>query len=386
MEFSRCKFRDRQRLYFFRNLGFLISKDNQIVFFGTSLFSTENEMAMKNTHILALSAAIAAISAGASADNHKFEVRADVGRTFFEDPLEDANTFGLGFGYVLDENWTLEAVASQYSTETQDDNVDVDGTQYRLDALYNINTESLWRPYVAFGVGDQKREIDSEDWSERDTLVNLGAGVKRNLGGNWEFRTDVRAFNSLDNEYTDLALNAGISYLFGGSPAPVKVAPAPEPEKDSDGDGVLDSKDQCPDTPKTHKVDAVGCSLKLTETVAIELNITFDTAKSIIKPEFEGEVSKLATFMNQYADTVVSVEGHTDSQGSDAYNQKLSQSRADAVKAALITKYGIGADRVKAIGYGETKPVADNATAAGREQNRRVMGQVSTAVTKTETK
>ncbi len=343
-------------------------------------------MAMKNTHILALSAAIAAISAGASADNHKFEVRADVGRTFFEDPLDDANTFGLGFGYVLDENWTLEAVASQYSTETQDDNVDVDGTQYRLDALYNINTESLWRPYVAFGVGDQKREVDSEDWSERDTLVNLGAGVKRNLGGNWEFRTDVRAFNSLDNEYTDLALNAGISYLFGGSPAPVKVAPAPEPEKDSDGDGVLDSKDQCPDTPKTHKVDAVGCSLKLTETVAIELNITFDTAKSIIKPEFEGEVSKLATFMNQYADTVVSVEGHTDSQGSDAYNQKLSQSRADAVKAALITKYGIGADRVKAIGYGEAKPVADNATAAGREQNRRVMGQVSTAVTKTETK
>lgn len=345
-------------------------------------------MAMKNTHILALSAVITAISTGAYADNHKFEVRADAGRTFFEDPLEDANTFGLGFGYVLDDNWTLEAVASQYNSETQDGGVDVDGTQYRLDALYNINTESLWRPYVAFGVGDQKREVDSEDWSERDTLVNLGAGVKRNLGGNWEFRTDVRAFNSLDNEYTDLALNAGISYLFGGSPAPVKAAPAPapEPEKDSDGDGVLDSKDQCPDTPRTHKVDAVGCSLKLTETVAIELKITFDTAKSIIKPEFEGEVSKLATFMNQYADTVVTVEGHTDSQGSDAYNQKLSQSRADAVKAALITKYGIGADRVNAIGFGEAKPVADNTTATGREQNRRVVGQVSTAVTKTETR
>lgn len=345
-------------------------------------------MAIKNTHVLALSAAIAAISAGASADNHKFEVHADFGRTFFENPIEDANTWGLGFGYVLDENWTLDAVASKYSTETQSGNVDVDGTQYRLDALYHINTESLWRPYVAFGVGDQEVEWDNDE-SHRDTLLNLGAGVKRNLGGNWEFRTDVRAFNSLDNEYTDLALNAGISYLFGGSPAPVKAAPvvaAPEPEKDSDGDGVLDSKDQCPDTPKTHKVDAVGCSLKLTETVSIELKITFDTAKAIIKPEFEGEVAKLATFMNQYADTVVTVEGHTDSQGSDAYNQKLSQSRADSVKASLITKYGIGADRVKAIGYGEAKPVANNATAPGREQNRRVVGQVSTAVTKTETK
>lgn len=344
-------------------------------------------MAMKNTHMLALSAAIAAISAGASADNHKFEVHADFGRTFFEEPIEDANTWGLGFGYVLNENWTLDAVASRYSTETQSGGVDVDGTQYRLDALYHINTESLWRPYVAFGVGDQEIEWDNNE-SHRDTLLNLGAGVKRNLGGNWEFRTDVRAFNSLDNEYTDLALNAGISYLFGGSPAPVKAAPAPapEPEKDSDGDGVVDSKDQCPGTPKTHKVDAVGCSLKLTETVAIELKITFDTAKAIIKPEFEGEVSKLATFMNQYADTVVTVEGHTDSQGSDAYNQKLSQSRADSVKAALITKYGIGSDRVKAIGFGEAKPVADNTTAAGREQNRRVVGQVSTAVTKTETR
>lgn len=344
---------------------------------------------MKHTQVLALSAVIAALSAGASADNHKFEARADAGRVFFDEALEDANTWGLGFGYVLNENWTLEAVASKWDSETQAGAVDVDGTQYRLDALYNINTESLWRPYVAFGVGDQEREFNAATpSSERDTLLNLGAGVKRLLGGNWEFRTDVRAFNSLDNEYTDLALNAGISYLFGGSPAPVKAAPAPAPvvEKDSDGDGVFDSKDQCPNTPSTHKVDAVGCSLKLTETVAIELNITFDTAKSVIKPDFEGEVAKLATFMDQYADTQVTVEGHTDSQGSDAYNQKLSQSRADAVKAALITKYGIAADRVNAIGYGEAKPVADNMTADGREQNRRVVGQVSTKVTKTETR
>jgi OmpA-OmpF porin, OOP family len=106
----------------------------------------------------------------------------------------------------------------------------------------------------------------------------------------------------------------------------------------------------------------------------------------VIKPAFESEVAKLAEFMNQYADTVVTVEGHTDDQGADAYNQKLSQSRADAVKAMLITKYGVAAERVKAIGYGETQPVADNSTADGREQNRRVVGEVSSTVTKTETK
>lgn len=345
---------------------------------------------MKHTKVLALSAAIAAVmSAGVQADDHKFEVRADVGRIFFDEALDDSNTWGLGFGYAINQNWTLEAVASKYDSETDVGNIDVDGTQYRVDALYNINTESAWRPFVAFGVGDQEREWNAADSStDNDTLINLGAGVKRSLGNNWEFRTDVRAFNSLDNEYTDLAVTTGIAYLFGGAPAPVKAAPAPEPVKeiDSDGDGVFDSKDQCPDTAKQYKVDAVGCPMELTEKVSIELNITFDSAKSVVKDAYLPEVQKLATFMNQYANTVVTVEGHTDSQGADAYNQKLSQSRADAVKAVLITKFGIAADRVNAIGYGEAKPIADNNTADGRETNRRVVGEVSTAVTRKEVK
>lgn len=342
---------------------------------------------MKHTHVL-LSAAIAAvISNGASADNPTFEFHADAGRIFFDDSLKDANTWGVGIGHALTENWMLDLVASRWDSETESGAVDVDGVQYRADLLYHINTESAWRPYVAFGVGDQKRDFNAvSPSSERDTLVNLGAGIKRSLGDDWQFRTDVRAFNSLDNEYTDLAITAGIALVFGkkSEPMPVAVVAAAPVDVDSDGDGVYDSKDQCPDTPKTHKVDAVGCSLKLTETVAIELKITFDTAKAIIKPEFESEVANLATFMDQYADTVVTVEGHTDSQGSDDYNQKLSQSRADSVKAALITKHGIDADRVNAIGYGEAKPVADNMNATGREQNRRVVGQVSTKVTTTE--
>jgi OOP family OmpA-OmpF porin len=90
--------------------------------------------------------------------------------------------------------------------------------------------------------------------------------------------------------------------------------------------------------------------------------------------------------MNQYANTVVTVEGHTDSQGSDAYNEKLSQQRAEAVKQVLITKFGIAADRVTAKGFGESKPVGDNATATGREENRRVVGAVSTDVKKKQIK
>jgi len=345
----------------------------------------------KQTKIL--SAVIATLlSTSAMAHNHTFEVQVGGGRDFFEEPRHDSSVVNLGLGYVVNNNWTIEAVASSFDTWNTDTNNtvgDIDGKQYRLDALYNIDTTSLWRPFVAFGVGDQKLENDAD--SARDTLVNLGAGVKRSLGGNWEFRTDIRAFNSLDENYTDLAVNAGISYLFGHAPvkaAPVVVAPAPVvvAEVDSDGDGVFDSKDKCPGTAKQYKVDAVGCPMELTETVAIKLAVKFDNAKDVVKPEYLDDIGNLAKFMNQYANTEVTVEGHTDSVGSDAYNKTLSQKRAEAVKQVLITKFNIGADRVKAVGFGESTPVADNKTATGREENRRVVGSVSTAVTKKQTR
>ncbi len=336
---------------------------------------------MKHTRTLALTAAIAAaISSSAYANNPAVEIHADGGRYFFEDTFNDANTWDVGVGFGLGENWMLDLVVSQWDSEISDlgDAGDVDGIQYRADMLYHINTESKWRPFVAFGIGDQEREFTSTNYSERDTLVNLGAGLKRSLGDHWQFRTDLRAFNSLDNEYTDLAITAGIGLVFGGEskPAPVVVAAAPV-DVDSDGDGVFDSKDKCPDTVKGLKVDEVGCPIVLDKTLEINLDILFDTAKSEIKPEYMWQVQKLAEAMNQYENTVVNVEGHTDSQGSDALNQKLSQSRADSVKAALITKYGIAADRVTATGYGEAKPIADNTTAEGRAKNRRVVGSVS---------
>jgi outer membrane protein OmpA-like peptidoglycan-associated protein len=70
------------------------------------------------------------------------------------------------------------------------------------------------------------------------------------------------------------------------------------------------------------------------------------------------------------------VEGHTDSVGSDAYNQTLSERRANAVRDVLVNQYGVGSDRVNAAGYGETRPVADNASADGRAVNRRVEAEV----------
>lgn len=100
-------------------------------------------------------------------------------------------------------------------------------------------------------------------------------------------------------------------------------------------------------------------------------NITFDTNRADVKPQFQGVLDQLAYSISQYPDTIVRVEGHTDSVGSAAYNQTLSENRAHGVRSYLIQR-GVAANRVDAVGYGMTRPIASNATPEGRAQNRRV--------------
>ncbi|MGL4319158.1 MAG: OmpA family protein [Pseudomonas sp.] len=155
---------------------------------------------------------------------------------------------------------------------------------------------------------------------------------------------------------------------------------------DQDGDGVVNKLDDCRDTPKGTPVDEKGCPLPepvavveevvAAEPVRVELDVKFDFDKAKVKEESFGDIKALADFMAQYPQTTTVVEGHTDSVGTDAYNQKLSERRADAVRDVLVNQYGLTADRVSAEGYGESKPVADNATADGRAINRRVEAEV----------
>lgn len=100
-------------------------------------------------------------------------------------------------------------------------------------------------------------------------------------------------------------------------------------------------------------------------------NITFDTNRADVKPQFQPVLGQLAQSIQQYPNTLVQIEGHTDSTGAAAYNQTLSENRAGAVRNYLIQR-GVAANRLVAVGYGTTRPVADNSTAAGRAQNRRV--------------
>jgi len=112
------------------------------------------------------------------------------------------------------------------------------------------------------------------------------------------------------------------------------------------------------------------------EAVRVELDVKFDFDKSTVKSESMGDIQNLADFMKQYPQTTTVVEGHTDSVGTDAYNQKLSERRASAVRDVLVNKLGVSGARVESVGYGESRPVADNATDAGRAINRRVEAAV----------
>lgn len=112
------------------------------------------------------------------------------------------------------------------------------------------------------------------------------------------------------------------------------------------------------------------------ESVRVELDVKFDFDRDRVREESYDDIKALADFMNAYPQTMTVVEGHTDSVGVEVYNQKLSERRANAVRNVLVNQYGVGADRVNAVGYGESRPVADNATAEGRAINRRVEAEV----------
>lgn len=110
-----------------------------------------------------------------------------------------------------------------------------------------------------------------------------------------------------------------------------------------------------------------------TEVPNLRLDILFDHDKSAIKPQYQSEIAKAAQFLAHYPGAEAIVEGHTDANGDSGYNQALSQRRAESVRNALINQYAIDATRIRAIGYGEIRPIADNTTAQGRQKNRRVM-------------
>ncbi len=154
------------------------------------------------------------------------------------------------------------------------------------------------------------------------------------------------------------------------------------PDGDMDQDGIPDEDDQCPEEKETINGvdDWDGCpdegegDTEYIENVKIEIKATilFETGKATIKDESKKILDQVALQVLAHPEIKkVRVEGHTDSVGSDEDNLYLSQDRADSVRRYLISR-GVAKERLMAVGYGETRPIADNRTAAGRAKNRRV--------------
>ena len=150
---------------------------------------------------------------------------------------------------------------------------------------------------------------------------------------------------------------------------------------DSDQDGVCDGLDKCPDTQPGVRVDESGCPLRvsvketeLLETGMIRLqDIQFDTGKATIEPESYGALDDVGSILVRWPQLRIEIGGHTDSRGTNAANQKLSEARAKAVLDYLTNKFPeLNPSQFTTAGYGENKPVATNTTALGRSKNRRV--------------
>ncbi len=148
------------------------------------------------------------------------------------------------------------------------------------------------------------------------------------------------------------------------------------PDTDKDGDGVVDRLDKCPDVAGTAEFE--GCApakAKVnvqTKKIDILEKVYFDTNKATIQQRSFALLDDVAAVLGRHPEiTKVLVEGHTDSTGAADYNMSLSDARAKAVKEYLVGK-GVAAERLDAQGFGQTKPIADNKTKAGRDENRRV--------------
>jgi len=334
---------------------------------------------------------------------------------FGDNDISDTSGGVLGLGYKLSEHWGIEGTYIDLGNTDMDliggGDVDFDISGYRADLLYHFSeTASGVIPYLAFGAGEFDVDPDLAGVSSDDqTFVNIGGGFKKYITDNLAFRGDLRAIRNTSESSTDLAMMVGLDYFFGSRGK--KVAPVAAPldsdgdgvyddqdrcpntpagvavdsngcPLDSDGDGVYDYKDKCPNTPAGARVDEDGCQYVVKETVSVELEVLFDLNKAVVKPAFYEEIKNVGEFMKLFPSTSATIEGHTDSTGDDGYNQGLSERRANAVRQVLIDQHGVDASRVKAVGYGESQPRADNDTKEGRQQNRRVMAVIKTEVEK----
>ncbi len=326
-----------------------------------------------------LSSLVCASMMFAANSEYKYEVTPLVGGAYTEGNLNldrDYTNAGLSVAANLDDSMfdqvelgflkTIGELDYKGSTE------DTELTRFFTNVIkeYSLSGNSSLYGLVGAGI-----ELFGNELFEQDTGLfgNYGVGYKYTFDNGMAFKFDLRHLIETDHGDNTLLYTAGLAIPFGKKA--VAAAPMPEPipvldvPKDSDRDGVYDDMDKCPNTPAGAKVDADGCA------VLVDLKINFDTNSAVIKPQYNEKVEAFANYMKDNKNVKATIEAHTDSRASDAYNQKLSERRAASTVQAL-EDLQIDVSRLSSKGYGESQPIATNETAEGRAANRRVQARI----------
>ena len=235
-------------------------------------------------------------------------------------------------GYQFNEEWSTDlTLATDIS-----DNADVD--EYAING-YRFFGSGTWRPFVSAGLSHFAIDEAPDDSTQQ---VQGGFGVSGNLNRNLELRVGYQLlFNVTDENYHDRELTAALAWHFRKPETVAAAEPVVSPE---------------PEVIETY-----------------ELQVQFDFDKSVIKSAYEPQFQEIAQALEDNPDIALSIEGHTCWIGTEVYNQGLSERRANAVKTKFVDEYGIDPDRITTEGLGESQPVADNTTLAGRQKNRRAI-------------
>jgi OOP family OmpA-OmpF porin len=396
-------------------------------------------MNKRSAIFLSVATAVAALSSTCVVAEQGLSITPGYGYYQFDSKanLDDKNAPSIGIEYHFNDH--LQIGANYANSETQEvgsaveDNIDWSYT--RLDAFYNFSPfANRVVPYVSAGAGEGRLNFNNNSNDDTDTLVNIGTGVRFLLDSGLSVVADLRGINSIDTEQNSALATVGLSYLFGSNEISNKGGEFEiSKNDDADKDGVADNADQCKDTPAGVAVNNVGCGLdgdtdgiadyqdecaqtpagvavdlkgcpldgdkdgiadaqdqcpsteagNLIDKVGCDLNISanmkFKSGSAAVAAQLgdAANIKELASFLKQYQNSVAVIEGHADATGTPAKNKQLAQARAENVKKILIEQFGISADRLKTISYGDTKPVASNDTQEGRQLNRRVTAKVS---------
>jgi OmpA-OmpF porin, OOP family len=364
-----------------------------------------------------LTAAISLLSPSLNAQevDNRASVYAGVVNYIFNDKRFQDDDFGFAIGgeVPISERWAIGLEYWDVDSGIKNSSAESNLQYSRLAANYNLDLINNWQPYLSFAIGDYSLDRKTIlPTSSHQTTFDAGIGVKRYLNDNFFIKGDAKTILGRNNINFDVALSLTVGYAFGSRPERSMSMPVAAStsaldsdadgvmdnvdscrntpsgaevdsrgcERDSDRDGVVDSRDNCPQTATDLAVDVNGCPILETSMMHQTLEVQFDTDRSVVKPEYDNEISDFADFMNMYGNTEAVIEGHTDSAGAADYNQGLSERRADAVRDELVNEYGVSASRLSTVGFGERDPVAPNTTAAGRASNRRIDAELSVEV------